>query len=394
MRQVGLLGVLLGAALAAEPEPAPVPLKQVPADGRPHHVRCKAGTYWIAIPEAIDARQPTRAFLWCHGSNMHGKWYLQGLQAFGYGPREILIGPNGHKKSKDWVYNFDAPTYDTRLAYAILDEVARRFKLGPVYVGGHSQGAYYTYRIVLSKPERFAGAIPFAGGLLLGLDPKSAAHRKGRPGPPFAILHGEQDRTVDPSLSDWAYEVFRKAGYPSVRYFHPAKLNHWWPGQAKEAIAWVLAITAEDPAALLQSAEGFLEADRGSDALHCVDRAKRRKGDAGRIGALRERILARGEEHAAAWLERMHDRAGEWAREMYEFRDAWGRVPTVAPVMKRLLLLRKKHVPQAAKQNRKAWKHANKGETEKARPWFQKTVDECFTAFEYVRPARRWLAKN
>jgi hypothetical protein len=62
--------------------------------------------------------------------------------------------------------------------------------------------------------------------------------------------------------------------------------------------------------------------------------------------------------------------------------------------MKRLGLLRKKHVPQAAKCNRKAWKHANKGEKDKARPLFRKTVDEFFTAYEYARPAARWLAKN
>jgi hypothetical protein len=67
--------VLMAAASAAdgEPEPEPVALKVVPADGAPHHVACKAGTYWIAVPEGIDARTPVRVLFWCHGSNMNGK---------------------------------------------------------------------------------------------------------------------------------------------------------------------------------------------------------------------------------------------------------------------------------------------------------------------------------
>ncbi|MHC4490114.1 MAG: hypothetical protein ACYTDU_00620, partial [Planctomycetota bacterium] len=117
--------------------------------------------------------------------------------------------------------------------------------------------------------------------------------------------------------------------------------------------------------------------------------------DAEKTAELRTRILEKGTEHRAAWLERMQgDKSGGWASDMYGFRDAWGRVPTVAPVMKRLNLLRKKHLPQAAKQNRKAWKHVEKGQKEKARALFGKTVDECFTAYEYARSAARWLAKN
>jgi predicted esterase len=265
---VSSLAVLLGAlpVRAQEPEPEPVALKEVAADGAAHHVACKGGTYWVALPPSLDPKKQTRVLLWCHGSNMNGKAYVEALEEFGYGANEIIVGPNGHQKVRDWVYNFDAPTYDPKLAFSILDDLEKRCKLGPIYVGGHSQGAFYTYRIVLSKPERFAGAIPFAGGLLLGLDPKAAASRKGRPGPPFAIIHGEADDVVDPELGDWAYELFLKADYPCVRYYHGKDHNHFWPGPAKEAIAWLLEITSDDPAALLASAQKLLEEGRGADA--------------------------------------------------------------------------------------------------------------------------------
>ncbi len=388
--------LLLAAALPAEeaPEPPPVALKDVAADGEPHHVKCKVGTYWIALPSTLDPKSPTRVLFWCHGSNMNGQWYVKGLQALGHGKTDVLVGPNGHQKVRDWVYNFNAPTYDPKLAYGILDDLATRFKLGPVYVGGHSQGAYYTFRIVLSKPEMFTGAIPFAGGLLLGLDPKAAAQRKGKPGPAFAIVHGEMDDVVDPALSEWAYEMFLDASYPTVRFVHPKDMNHWWPGPIGDAISWTLEVTAEDPDALLASAERFLEADRGSDALSCITRARSFKADAARAAALEEKIRAKGEEHAKAWLEKMKDKEGGYSEDLYDARERWGRVPEFAPVLRLLEALRKKHVSDASKYNRKAWSHANDGENAEARALFEKTVKECFTAYEYVRPAKRWLAKK
>jgi pimeloyl-ACP methyl ester carboxylesterase len=397
MRKGGLLLLLLAGNLPAQeqaPEPAPVALKDAPADGEPHHVKCKVGTYWIALPKALDPKAPTRVLFWCHGSNMNGQWYVKGLKALGYGGSDVLVGPNGHNKVRDWVYNFNAPNYDTKLAYGILDDLATRFKLGQVYVGGHSQGAYYTFRIVLSKPEQFAGAIPFAGGLLLGLDPKAAAQRKGKPGPPFAIVHGEMDDVVDPSLSEWAYELFLDASYPAVRFLHPKDHNHWWPGPIGDAIAWTLEVSAQDPAALLASAQRFLDADRGADAFACVARARSLKADPAAAAEIADRIKAKGEEVAKAWVEKMKAKDGAWAEELYDVRERWAGAPEFEPVLRQLETLRKKHVPDASKYNRKAWSHAEKGEDDEARELFEKTVRECFTAFEYVRPAKRWLAKK
>jgi hypothetical protein len=252
---------------------------------------------------------------------------------------------------------------------------------------------------VLSKPERFAGAIPFAGGLLLGLDPKAAASKKDCP--PFAILHGEADPVVDPSLSDWAYEVFLKADYPCVRYVHLKEHNHWWPGPpvgersvVHDTIAWMFEVTEADPEKLLASAAAFLEADRGGDALHCVLRAKAQRADAGRVNELEEKIAAGAAIHLATWSEKLKDKDGAWADECYALRERWRTVPELSPVFEQLDRLRKKHVPPAAKFSRKAWKHAGKDEKDEARALFEETVAECFTAFEYVRPARRWLAQN
>jgi len=391
MRALLLLPLLAGAALA-EAEPAPAPLKSVPADGAPHLVECKGATYWVAVPRDADPKKPTRVLMWLHGSNMSGRDYVGSLKGLGYGQNEILVGPNGNHKVREWVYNFD---YDPKPALKTLEDLETRFALGPVFVGGHSQGAYFTFLLVTKFPERFAGACPFAGGLLKGCDPKAAANRKGRPGPPVAIIHGESDPVVDPELSDWGYEIFLDAEWPRLRYFHPADLNHMFlAAPVKEAIDWMFAMASDDGAELLAAAERFLAADRGSDALFCADRAAALKADAAKAKELREKVLARGAELSEKWAERMRSKADDWSAEIYEARERWARVPSAQPAWRVLEPLRKRQVGDASKWCRDAWAFARKGERDKARELFRKVAGECPAAFEYARTADRWLRDN
>jgi len=395
MRYVLALAVLLSAARAddPEPEPRPVPLKDVPADGESHHVQCKGATYWIVVPPGWDEKKPGRVILWLHGSNMNGKSYTESLKAMEFGKAELLVAPNGHGKVRDWVYNFDAPSYSTKLALSVLDDVEGRFAVSKVYVGGHSQGAFYTYRLALQHPERFAGAVPFAAGLLKGLDPKGAAWNKGEPGPAFAIVHGEADPVVDPELSDWAYELMFDGEWPCLRYYHPKDLNHWFmPAPIRPALEWCFTVTAEDPAELLAAAQRFLEEGRGADAWFCLERAEHFKGDKEAVRALREKVEAAAAERAAQWVDRLRkDKSGTWWVECYDWREAWGRVPASAEALKELEKLRKRHVGQARKLSRKAWKLKDKGDGAGAEELFAEIVKECYTAFEYVRPAARQL---
>jgi pimeloyl-ACP methyl ester carboxylesterase len=394
MRCVLALALILSAVLADEPEPEAVSLKKVPADGESHHVACKGATYWIVIPAGWDEKKPGRVILWLHGSNMNGKSYTESLKAMEFGKSELLVAPNGHGKVRDWVYNFDAPSNSTKLALSVLDDVEKHFALSQVNLGGHSQGAFYTYRLALSHPDRFAGAVPFAAGLLKGLDPKSAAWRKGEPGPAFAIVHGEADPVVDPELSDWAYELMFAGEWPRLRYYHPAGLNHWFmPAPIRPALEWCFAVASENPDELLKSAQAFLEEGRGADAWFCLDRADNFKGDKEAVAALRAQVAAKAAELATVWTERLRkDRSGSWWIECYDWREQWGRVPASADALKELDKLRKSHVAQARKLSRKAYQLKEKGKAAEAHTLFDQIVKECYTAFEYVRPASRQLA--
>ncbi len=393
MRSVLLLLSFVSVAVADDqPEPAAVPLKSVPADGEAHLVACKGASYWVAIPKDLDPKKPARVLMWLHGSNMNGAAYVNSLKSLEYGAGEILVGPNGNGRVRDWVYNFD---YDSKPVMKTLEDLETRFALGPVFVGGHSQGAYFTFLLVTKFPERFAGACPFAGGLLKGCDPKAGAQRKGKPGPPVVIIHGEADPVVDVELSDWAYEIFADAEWPRLRYFHPKELNHMFlVGPVKEAIDWMYAMASEDGAELLASAQRYFEADRGSDALICVERAMQRAKDLPDADALRQKILARGKELAEGWTERIKGKAGDWSADLYDARERWGRVPSAAPAWRALEAQRKRDLGDASKWSREAWALANKNEKAKARELFGKIVKECPAAFEYWRAAERWLARN
>jgi len=393
MRLANLILLLATAAAAQEAEPEAVPLKGVPPDGGSHHVRCKDATYWISIPKGVDPKAPVRVLLWLHGSNMNGKAYVDSLRSLGYGESELVVGPNGNGKVRDWTYNFD---YDPKPVLKTLEDLETRFRLGPVYVGGHSQGAYFTFLLLTKFPERFAGGCAFAGGLLKGCDPKAAASRKGRPGPALAIIHGEADPVVDPELSDWAYEIFLDASWPRLRYYHPKELNHMFlVGPVKPAIDWLYAVTSDDPAALLASAEALLAEERGADALSCLALAEQRKGEAAAIAALRQKVLAAGKERSDAWAARMRGEKPEaWAAEFYEFRERWGSVPTAQAAPKSFEPLRRKQLGEAGKLSRDAWASARKGENAKAKALFGEIVEKCPLAYEYARSAARWIAAH
>jgi hypothetical protein len=93
MRIVSSILAFAVAVLADEkPEPAPVPLKSVPADGEQHLVACKGATYWIAIPKEIDPKKPARVLMWLHGSNMNGGDYVGSLKRLSTAKRRSSSG--------------------------------------------------------------------------------------------------------------------------------------------------------------------------------------------------------------------------------------------------------------------------------------------------------------
>ena len=74
------------------------------------------------------------------------------------------------KSWQAWLHRFDTETVSTAsltMAFLILDQLARDYSVDTkrVYVLGHSSGGFGSWNAVWAAPERFAAAIPSAGGL-------------------------------------------------------------------------------------------------------------------------------------------------------------------------------------------------------------------------------------
>jgi len=88
-------------------------------------------------------------------------------------------------------------------AFALLDHLAEEYAADTnrVYVLGHSMGGAGSWNAVWAAPERFAAAIPSAGGLLPWKDPAKFRHV------PIWAFHGASDPVVP---TDFSREIFAR----------------------------------------------------------------------------------------------------------------------------------------------------------------------------------------
>jgi predicted esterase len=257
-------------------------------------------TYHVRLPAKHDPKKPSPALVILHGSNMNSKTYLETLlQAWPrLGDSYVLIGINGEQKGKGGTdaspaYNYTYINFAGKSKYKgfpgtdrespalvseALKEIQLRVALSKVFVGGHSQGAFLTYSLIMNYPEQFAGAFPVSGGVIIQAEPTAyekedlrAAQRKLA----IAIVHGENDEIVGFSQGKSTYESFLGDGFPMLRFFtHPTAAHMFAVLPVDAAIQWLEAMTSEDPAALVAFAEKQAAAKEWKDALAAADRAK------------------------------------------------------------------------------------------------------------------------
>lgn len=90
--------------------------------------------------------------------------------------------------------------------FQLLDHLAETCPVDTdrVYVLGHSMGGFGSFECLAMEPERFAAAIPSAGGLSPWHDPESFKHV------PVWAFHGDQDRTVVPELTEVVFNRMKE----------------------------------------------------------------------------------------------------------------------------------------------------------------------------------------
>ena len=307
---------------------------QQPAD--PVEKKAKNGvTYCVHLPKAYNPKVGSPAILWLHGSNMNASDYIATFLAEKWFTDWILIGIDGETGSKEKGHNY---TFDSaKFIMEAYDEATKDLKITRAFVGGHSQGAYVTYSVVMENPGRFAGAIPVSGGLWTQCEPggfKTDVQEKQKQ-TAFAIVHGRADPVVDFDLAECAHFSFIDAGFPMVRLFDPKDGDHRFALlPVKEAIEWCDSISDSDAKKLAFIIDKSIKEKRWRDASVAAKRAK---------SASMKQVEAAAAAAVKTLAPKMSKGDDSWVREFWAMRADFAFTDAAKPLMDAYAKLRGDH---------------------------------------------------
>jgi predicted esterase len=211
----------------------------------------KGMRYFLRVPRRYDAKNGARLIVFLHGSNMNGLSYLRSFEAKKWCDDDILCCPNGEQGGDP--YGSNNFTFDSGpLVADVTEELQKAFKTTITYVGGHSQGAFLTYNVIMNYPDLYRGAFPMAGDCWMQNEPnlwedKPDVQKKQKE-IAIAVIHGKADPVVQFSQGEHAYDCFRAMGWQKLRFFAPKDLNHaFMLAPIDEAIDWLDAMNGRLP---------------------------------------------------------------------------------------------------------------------------------------------------
>src|SRR5579864_4504906 len=223
--------------------------RQAPEYAR--HVKLTAGTvvdgstkglltYSIRAPEGYkeESKKNWPAALILHGSNMNGRSYVETLAAAwpDIARDFIILGINGELPSvigADPRFNYSYVNYVGRstfqgfpgtdrespaLVAEAMAELKQVYPITRYFVGGHSQGGFLTYSLLMNYPESIAGAFPISCGVIFQCEPSAYADealKQMQRRVPLAIIHGKTDPVVDFGSGLYSAELFGEASWPA-----------------------------------------------------------------------------------------------------------------------------------------------------------------------------------
>ncbi len=77
-----------------------------------------------------------------------------------------------------------------------MEDLKKAYPIKHYFVGGHSQGGFLTYALLMNSPDLIAGAFPISAGLLIQAEPavfEDKALKEAQRAVPLAIVHGKTD---------------------------------------------------------------------------------------------------------------------------------------------------------------------------------------------------------
>ena len=152
-----------------------------------------------------------------------------------------------------------------------MAELKAVYPISQYFVGGHSQGGFLTYSLLMNFPESIAGAFPISCFVIMQCEPDAYADealRKAQRTVPLAIVHGKTDPVVGYAMGQYSATLFGEAGWPAFRFFAGDNGAHMFARlPVGPAIRWLEAQAARDPATLLDFAATRLKQQGYRDAI-------------------------------------------------------------------------------------------------------------------------------
>lgn len=221
----------------------------------------KGMRYFLRVPKSYDPKAGARLIVFLHGSNMNGLDYVRSFEAKNWADDDLLVCPNGeqgNQKEELGAHNFtfgSAP-----LVADVTEQVQKAFKTTISYVGGHSQGGFLTYSVILNFPDLFKGAMPMAGDCWSQNEPNLWEEKpdvlKKQRDIAIAVVHAPDDPVVQFEQGQHAYGCFRAEGWQKVRLFAPEHAQHMFMVYpVDEVLDWLDAMNGRNDKKSLELAD-------------------------------------------------------------------------------------------------------------------------------------------
>lgn len=381
-------------------------------------------TYSVRAP---DGYKPGEAKKWpvvliLHGSNMNGKAYVSTLAAAwpDVARDYILLGINGELPStlaaEAPAFNYSYINYVGRstfrgfpgtdrespaLVREAMDELKTAYPIKHYFVGGHSQGGYLTYSLLMNSPEALAGAFPISAEVIFQCEPSAYPDEKimaAQRAVPLAIVHGKTDPLVFFESGAYAAGLFLDAGWPAMRFFtddHAAHMFGRLPVGA--AIRWLEIMASDDPTALLDFADRRLKESGHRDAVAAARRAGGLKLNAqakARFDRIAKEIDAKATPKAKIFIEAIKaNKSNAWVDDFLAFREDFEFADAAKAAMVAFNALRASHTTPAAKLVGEARGHFQRGQRNEGYAKAKEVVEKYYASPSY-RLAKKWLAER
>jgi predicted esterase len=385
-------------------------------------------TYSVRAPKGYKEGDGKKwpAVVILHGSNMNGKAYANTIATYwpDIAKDYLLIGINGETPSTigdDPRFNFNYVDYVGRstfkgfpgtdrespaLVAEALDEFHEVYPVARYFVGGHSQGGFLTYSILMNFPEKIAGAFPVSAGVIFQCEPSAytdEALRAAQRSVPLAIIHARNDPVVEYGMGEYAADLFGEAGWPAFRFFHSSMNGHMFGLlPVGPAIRWLEAHATEDVPRLLDLAELRLKAKDGNrDVVALLNRARRLKPAAAgaakaRLDRLSRVVDAKAAAGAKQFLPKIRDgqqQGKPWIDAFLVYRDDFEFATGAHEVMQAFDALRAEHNGPAEKALNEGRAAFRQGSRDEGYAKYQEIVDKYYAASCY-RSVKRALAER